>query len=212
MNSRLGATPDQAEAPSRHRSAQWPTSWPALRAITSRPASPGRFAFPTARSLFFFRRTRSCCPSCCSCPTRHWWAYALAAGGAHFLATQQAHWPPLYALTCELFDVVKAIAAAAGFALINRSLKALTLRDAVVFILVAVVLVPFGAALLGSGLDGFHGFGTRYWIEWRNLGDLQRGDERPPRAGAAAGGALPVRPARRAPSPDGPSKRRLRRR
>jgi hypothetical protein len=30
-----------------------------------------------------------------------WWAYVLAAVSAHFLATQQAHWPPLYALTCE---------------------------------------------------------------------------------------------------------------
>ena len=26
-------------------------------------------------------------------PTRHWWAYVLAAESAHFLATQQAHWP-----------------------------------------------------------------------------------------------------------------------
>src|SRR6476660_9839161 len=47
-------------------------------------------------------------------PTRQWWAYALAAAGAHFLATQQAHWPPLYALTCELFDIVKCVAAAAA--------------------------------------------------------------------------------------------------
>ena len=34
-------------------------------------------------------------------PTRHWWAYVLAAAGAHFLATQQADWPPLYALTAR---------------------------------------------------------------------------------------------------------------
>ena len=27
-------------------------------------------------------------------PTRDWWAYVLAAASAHFLATQQAHWPP----------------------------------------------------------------------------------------------------------------------
>ena len=40
-------------------------------------------------------------------PTRHWWAYTLAAASAHFLATQQAHWPPLYALHCEVFDAVK---------------------------------------------------------------------------------------------------------
>src|SRR6476469_954204 len=36
-------------------------------------------------------------------PTRHWWAYTLAAAGSHFFATQQAHWPPLYALHCEVF-------------------------------------------------------------------------------------------------------------
>jgi len=80
-------------------------------------------------------------------PTRHWWAYALAAGGAHFLATQQAHWPPLYALHCELFDAVKAIAAAAGLRILIRSpLKALTLHDAVVFIGVAVVIDVSGRA------------------------------------------------------------------
>ena len=66
-------------------------------------------------------------------PTRHWWAYALAAAGAHFLATRQAGWPPLYALTCELFDAVKAVAAAAGVRILIKSpLRALTLRDAIV--------------------------------------------------------------------------------
>jgi integral membrane sensor domain MASE1 len=47
-------------------------------------------------------------------PTRQWWAYALAAAGSHFIATQQADWPPLYALQCEAFDVVKAVMTAAG--------------------------------------------------------------------------------------------------
>ena len=41
-------------------------------------------------------------------PTRHWWVYTLAAVGSHFFATQQEHWPPLYALQCEAFDAVKA--------------------------------------------------------------------------------------------------------
>ena len=40
-------------------------------------------------------------------PIRHWWAYVLAAMGSHFIATQQANWPPLYALQCEVFDAVK---------------------------------------------------------------------------------------------------------
>jgi len=47
-------------------------------------------------------------------PTRHWWAYVLAAIGSHFIATQQAGWPPLYALQCEAFDAVKILVTATG--------------------------------------------------------------------------------------------------
>ena len=104
-------------------------------------------------------------------PTRHWWAYVVAAAGAHFLATQQAHWPPLYALTAEAFDAVKCVSAAAGIRfLIKSPLKAITLRDAILFVLIAVVLVPFGTAFWGASFTVSYGFGTRYWIEWRNLG------------------------------------------
>ena len=104
-------------------------------------------------------------------PTRHWWAYVLAALSAHFLATQQAGWPPLYALTCEAFDAVKCVAAAAGIrVLIKSPIKAITLRDATLFVLVAVVLVPFGAAFWGASFTVSYGFGNHYWIEWLNLG------------------------------------------
>ena len=104
-------------------------------------------------------------------PTRHWWAYVLAAASAHFLATQQADWPPMYALTCEAFDAVKCVSAAAGIRLLIKSpLKAITLRDAILFVLVAVVLVPFGTAFWGASFTVSYGFGTHYWVEWRNLG------------------------------------------
>ena len=104
-------------------------------------------------------------------PTRHWWAYVLAAAGAHFLATQQADWPPMYALTAEAFDAVKCISAAAGIRfLIKSPVTAITLRDAILFVLVAVVLVPFGTALWGASFTISYGFGTDYWTEWRNLG------------------------------------------
>ncbi len=104
-------------------------------------------------------------------PTRHWWAYTLAAASAHFLATQQAHWPPLYALHCEAFDAVQNVATAAGIRIFIKSpLKALTLRDAMIFVLIAVVLVPFGTAFWGAAFTVSNGFGTHYWIEWRNLG------------------------------------------
>ena len=104
-------------------------------------------------------------------PTRDWWAYVLAAASAHFLATQQAHWPPLYALTCEAFDAVKCVSAAAGIRILIKSpLETITLRDAIRFVLIAVVLVPFGTAFWGASFTVSWGFGTHYWVEWRNLG------------------------------------------
>ena len=77
----------------------------------------------------------------------------------------------MYALTCEAFDAVKCVSAAAGIRfLIKSPLKAITLRDAILFVLIAVVLVPFGTAFWGASFTVSYGFGTRYWIEWRNLG------------------------------------------
>jgi signal transduction histidine kinase len=66
---------------------------------------------------------------------------------------------------------VKCVAAAAGIRILIKSpIKAITLRDATLFVLVAVVLVPFGAAFWGASFTVSYGFGTHYWIEWRNLG------------------------------------------
>jgi PAS domain S-box-containing protein len=104
-------------------------------------------------------------------PLRQWWAYILAAASAHFVATQQAHWPPWYALTCEAFDALKYVSAAAGIRLLIPSpVKAITLRDAILFVLIAVVLVPFGTAFWGASFTVSYGFGSDYWVEWRNLG------------------------------------------
>jgi signal transduction histidine kinase len=104
-------------------------------------------------------------------PVRHWWVYVLATVLAHFVATQQAHWPVLYALHCEAFDAVQNVLAAAGIRLFIKSpLKAITLRDAIVFVLIAVIMVPFGTAFWGAAFTVSNHFGTRYWIEWRNLG------------------------------------------
>ena len=127
--------------------------------------------FPDSKvSLFFLPHAVLLC-ILLLVPTRHWWAYVFAAASAHFLATQQAHWPPLYALTSELFDAVKSVSAAAGIRILIKSpLKSITLRDAILFVLVAVVLVPFGAAFWGASFTVSYGFGTRYWIEWLNLG------------------------------------------
>ncbi len=104
-------------------------------------------------------------------PGRHWWAYILATVAAHFIAAQQAHWPPLYALHCEAFDAAQNVLAATGIRLFIKSpLNRITLRDAVIFVLIAVIIVPFGTAFWGSAFTISNGFGTDYWVEWRNLG------------------------------------------
>ena len=104
-------------------------------------------------------------------PTRQWWAFTLAAASAHFVATQQAQWPTIYALNCEVFDAIQNVGTAAGIRMLIRSpIKTITLRDAVLFVLIAVVVVPFGSAFWGASFTVAYGFGTSYWIEWRNLG------------------------------------------
>ena len=104
-------------------------------------------------------------------PTRHWWAYTLAAVGAHFFATQQENWPTLYALQCEAFDALKVVLTAAGIrTFIKSPFHLISLREAIIFVLVAVVIVPFGTAFWGAAFTVANHFGTSYWIEWRNLG------------------------------------------
>src|SRR6476661_6335260 len=104
-------------------------------------------------------------------PVRHWWAYTLATVIAHFIATQQSHWPVLYALHCEAFDAVQNVLVAAGIRLFIKSpLNRITLRDAIVFVLITVIIVPFGTAFWGAAFTISNGFGTDYWVEWRNLG------------------------------------------
>src|SRR5688500_2108866 len=104
-------------------------------------------------------------------PTRHWWAYTLAAVCGHFVATQEANWPPLYALHCEAFYAVKYVLAAAGIRIfIKSSFNRITLREAIIFVLIAGVIVPFGTAFWGAAFTVSNHFGTDYWVEWRNLG------------------------------------------
>ena len=110
-------------------------------------------------------------------PTRHWWAYTLAAICGHFLATQQAHWPLLYSLHCEAFDAVQNVAVAAGIRIFLKSpLKFITLREAIVFVLIAVIIVPFGTAFWGAAFTLSNHYGTALLgrmaqpgnLEWRN--------------------------------------------
>ncbi len=103
-------------------------------------------------------------------PTRHWWAYTLAAACSHYFATQQVGWPPLYALHAEVFDAVQNVLVAAGIRVFIKSpFHLITLREAIIFVLIAVIIVPVATSLWGAAFTVSNGFGTHYWIEWRNL-------------------------------------------
>jgi two-component system, LuxR family, sensor kinase FixL len=103
-------------------------------------------------------------------PTRHWWAYTLAAACSHYFATQQEHWPALYALHCEVFDAVQNVLTAAGIRMFIKSpFHLISLRDVTVFVLIAVLIVPVGTAFWGAAFTVSNHFGTNYWVEWRNL-------------------------------------------
>ncbi len=102
-------------------------------------------------------------------PSRHWWIYTLAAMGGHFIAAQQAHWSLFHSLHPEAFNAVQNLLVAGGLRYFIRSpLKLITLRDAIVFVLIAVVIVPVGTAFWGAAFNSDQ-FVTNYWVEWRSL-------------------------------------------
>ncbi len=104
-------------------------------------------------------------------PTRHWWAYVLAALASHFIASQQADWPPLVALESEAFDALKIVLTAAGIRLfIKAPFRFIDLREAVLFMLIAVILVPFGTAFWGAASAVGDRSGAEFWLAWRDFG------------------------------------------
>jgi PAS domain S-box-containing protein len=104
-------------------------------------------------------------------PVRLWWVCVLAAMCGHVAATWPRQWTFWFTLHSEVFDATKYLLAAIGIRLLTKGpLTFATLREAVVIVGVAVIVVPFGTALWGAGLGISHGFGTHYWIEWRNVG------------------------------------------
>ena len=145
--------------------------WPVAPATTWRREPPGCCVFPTARSPFSFLRTRSSFPFCCSSPPgtggpTRWPPLAVTSS-----PRSRQHWPPLYALQCEAFDAVKTVLTAAGIRMFIKSpFHLISLREAVIFVLIAVVIVPFGTAFWGAAFTVSNHFGTHYWVEWRNLG------------------------------------------
>ena len=126
--------------------------------------------FPNSKVSLFFPPHAILVSILLLVPTRHWWAYLLAAACSHFFATQQENWPPGYALQCEVFDAVKILLTAAGIRwFIKSPFHLLGLREAILFVLIAAIIVPFGTAFWGAAFTIAYGYGSNYWVEWRNL-------------------------------------------
>ena len=104
-------------------------------------------------------------------PYRRWWAFVLAAVSAHFFATQQAGWPGGFGLQAEAYDAVTAMLTAWGLRYYTPTpFHRIGLREAIAFVLVGVVIVPFGTAPWGAALTVAYGFGNDFWVEWFGLG------------------------------------------
>jgi PAS domain S-box-containing protein len=73
-------------------------------------------------------------------------------------------------LHCEAFDAVQNVLTAAGIRVFIKSpFHRITLREAILFVLIAVIIVPVGTAFWGAAFTVSNHFGTDYWVEWRNL-------------------------------------------
>ena len=151
-------------------SARYSGFWPAGACYYLATRTAWVLCFPDSKVSLFFPPHAVLVSILLLVPTRHWWAYTLAAAGSHYFATQQAHWPPLYALQCEAFDAVKNVLTAAGIRMFIKSrFHLISLREAIIFVLIAVIIVPVGTAFWGAAFTVSNHFGTHYWVEWRNL-------------------------------------------
>src|SRR6188472_2000581 len=147
----LGELRSQADARSgfNFRSVLWILASAACYYLATRIAWV--LCFPYSKVSLFFPPHAVLVAILLLVPTRRWWAYILVAVCAHFFATQQENWPPLYALQCEAFDAVKILLTAGGIRLFIKSpFHLINLRDAIVFVLVAAIIVPFGTAFWGA--------------------------------------------------------------
>ena len=161
-------TRPEVQAGSTVRTVFWILASGALYYLATRTAWV--LCFPDSKVSLFFPPHAILVSVLLLAPTRHWWAYTLAAIGSHYIATQQEDWPPLYALQCEAFDALKAVLTAGGIRLFIKSpFHLISLREAILFVLIAVIIVPLATSLWAAAFTVSYHFGTQYWVEWRNL-------------------------------------------
>lgn len=96
-------------------------------------------------------------------PTRHWWAYTLAAYLTSVVNDARAGFP-LSAILFVAAGVPEIWAAAAGVRRYAGGLRAFdSLRSLIAYIVIAVFLAPFASAFVAA----FAGGAESYWFYWR---------------------------------------------
>ena len=128
-------------------------------------------SFPDSKVSLFFPPHAVLFPFCYSFPLGSGGPILSRPRALIFWRLSRRTGRPCTHCTARFRRCPECVAAAAGIRILIKSpLKAITLRDAILFVLIAVVLVPFGTAFWGASFTVSYGFGTHYWIEWRNLG------------------------------------------
>ena len=96
-------------------------------------------------------------------PTRHWWAYILAAYFTSVINDARAGFP-ISAILFIVAGVIEVLIAAVGVRRFAGGLRAFdNLQNLVAYVIVAVVLAPFTSAFVAA----FAGTLDHYWFYWR---------------------------------------------
>jgi len=95
----------------------------------------------------------------------HWWAYLLASFVAYFAACWPT-WPLTWVVLTEGANLSRALIAAIGIRYFFRSPRLDTLRGVVIFVLMAALLAPAVAALIGATTVVLHKSDVSFWMSW----------------------------------------------
>jgi PAS domain S-box-containing protein len=121
--------------------------------------------FPHIGSAVFFPPYAFLTAALLMSPRSHWWAYLVGS----FVAQVAACWPA-WQLTWVLMAVGAnlsgALIAAVGIRYFLRSRQLDTLRGVMIFVLMAVLLAPALAALIGATVVVLHKSNVGFWKPW----------------------------------------------
>jgi PAS domain S-box-containing protein len=122
--------------------------------------------FPHIGSALFFPPYAFLTAALLMSPRSDWWAYLVASFAGHLVVCWPA-WPFTWVALAEGANLSRALIAAIGIGyFFGGSLQLDTLYRAVIFALVAVLLAPAAAALIGATNVVLHQGNENFWLPW----------------------------------------------